>query len=194
MTVVEHTNGRVKGRAVPPLPTVTFSSGYTVAVRRLPPMTQQRVAEAIGRLDTVRGMARPTPPLVESAVEGILEPNEADPDYLAAVERFDSLSKLEFNDRLLLLVCLDAVEVDMTDALREVITRTRRRLAKVGAWQDDPDLEPDENDRVLFIQHIAAANGNDLQALYRAVAELSEPTPEVVEQHIDSFPGDPSGA
>lgn len=186
------TNGhRPKGRAAPP-PTVKFSSGYSVTVRRLPPMTQQRIAESIAQLDEVRGVKRPTPPMVDNGDELPPSPNDADPDYLAAVERFDAACKVEFSDRLLLFVCLDAVEIELTAEQRAIVERTRRRLTKVGAWRDDPDLDADENDRVLFIQHIAATNGDDLRALYRAVVELSEPTPEVVEQHIESFPSNAS--
>lgn len=193
MTTATTTNGRVKGRAAPP-PVLTLSTGYTLTARRLPPMTQQRIAEAIQRLDVVRGITRPTPPLVEGAVEGVMEPNEADPDYLAALERFEQASRIEFNDRLFLFVCLDAVEFELTDEVQTLIDRTRRRLAKVGAWADDPDLEKEENDRVLFIQHIAARSAEDMQRLYRSVIEQSEPTPEVVAQHVESFPGDASGA
>lgn len=187
----ETTNGRARGRAAPPPPAITFSTGYTVRVQRLPPMTQQRVAEAVQRMDVVRGITRPRVPQVITELG--TEANPADPDYLAALARFDGVVALEFNDRLLTLVCLDAVEVDWTDAIRTLVARTRRRLIKVGAWQDDPDLEPDEADRLLFIQHIAARTSGDLQALYRAVAALSEPTPEVVEQHMESFPDRASG-
>lgn len=190
--MTEVRNGHVKGRAVPALPKITFSSGYSVSVRRLPPMTQQRLAESIQRMDTVRGITRPAVPKVVTELG--VEENTADPDYQAALVLWENAIKLEFNDRLLTLVCLDSVDVPVTDDIRQAIARKRRYLTKAGAWQDDPDLEPDENDRVLFMLHIAAARGEDLQLLYRAVVELSEPTPEVVEQHIETFPSVAPGA
>lgn len=193
MTTTTQNGRHQKGRIVAP-PAVTFSSGYTVTVHRLPPMTQQRVAEAVQRLDEIRGVKRPVVPMVEGAVAGQLEANEADPDYIAQVAAFDAARKLEFNDRLMLLVCLDAVEVEWTDALRAKVARTRRRLERVGAWVDDDTLEADERDTLIFVQHIAMEKGEDLQALYRAVMALSEPTPEVVEQHVETFPGDAPGA
>lgn len=196
MTTATTNNGhgaaKLKGRAVPELDTFTFSSGYTVRVHRLPPMTQQRVAEAIQRMPEVRGVARPTPPKIVTDLG--VETNEADPEYKAQLVRWNEACALELNDRLLLYTCLDAIEITLDDAARERIARKRRTLMRIGAWQDDPELDAEENDRLLFVQHIAAETGEDLQGLYQAVMRRSEPTEEAVQEQLATFPGDAPGA
>lgn len=192
MSTTDVQNGRHKGRAVPALPTHTFQdSGITVRLHKLSPMTSQEIIAAVRRelADT-----RPEAPRfeVDYGRGKIEEPNEAHPVYQRLLKEWEaSVSKLA-NERLFKLACLDAVELTIDDAIREQIRR-KKRLMKIAArldWQDDPDLEPDENDQLFYITHIACASPDDVQEFYQAIALRSQPTEAAIEQHKQSFRGD----
>lgn len=188
MTTEVH-NGRAKGRAVPALPTHTFQdTGITVRLRKLSPMTAQRLNEAVRR-----EFPPPDPPTyeVEYGDQKIQEINDADPTYMARYQRWQEQTSRIFNERMLKLVCLDAVEVDIgKDELAE-IARKKRNLERSGiVWEDDPALDEDENLRYFYVQHICFGSGEDLRELYQAVNTRSQPTEAAVQAHIASFPGD----
>lgn len=183
------TNNGVKGREVPPLPTHTFrDTGITVRIHKLSPMTNQRLSEAIRKK-----LPPPDPPTyeVEYGSTKVQEPNEADPTYLARLQRWRQEAAKLYNERLLELVCLDAVEVEIGEAEHEVITRKKRYLKRQGiVWKDDPELTEEENLRCFYVQHCCFGSGEDMAELYVAVTERSQPTEAAVQAHIDTFPGD----
>jgi hypothetical protein len=192
MTLMEAVNGHVKGRAIPALPTFTFKdSGITVQLRKLSPMTQQRLSEAVRR-----EYPPPEPPVttVEYGDTAVEEPNEADPTYLARYQRWQQETAKVFNERLLKLVCMDAVEVDLDDAARQQIARKMRSFTRTGIpWEDDPDLDAEENLRLFYVQHICLGSTEDMREFYQAVTARSQPTEAAVQAHIDTFPGDVPG-
>lgn len=182
-------NGHVKGREVPPLPTHTFQdSGITVRLRKLSPMTSQRLSEAVRR-----EYPPPEPPTyeVEYGDTQVREINDADPTYLARYARWQETTAKVFNERLLKLVCLDAIEIELDADAQAEITRKKRSLAVVGvAWEDDPDLSVDENARLFYVQHCCLASPDDMRELYAAVTARSQPTEAAVAAHVETFPGD----
>ena len=192
MSTTDTQNGRHKGHAVPALPTHTFQdSGITVKLHKLSPMTSQDIIAAVRRelADT-----RPEPPLfeVDYGKGKIQEPNESHPIYQRLLKEWEATVSKLANERLFKLAALDAVEVTIDDAVREQIRR-KKRLMKIAArldWQDDPDLEPDENDQLFYITHIACASPEDVQEFYQAIALRSQPTEAAIEQHKASFRGD----
>jgi len=182
-------NGHVKGRAVPALPSHTFQdTGITVRLRKLSPMTAQRLNEAIRK-----ELPPPSPPTyeVEYGDTKVHEINDADPTYLARLGRWEQDAARLFNERMLKLVCLDAVEVTIGKAELAEIERKKRNLSRSGiVWEDDPALDDDENLRYFYVQHICFGSGEDMKELYAAVNMRSQPTEAAVQSHIETFPGD----
>ena len=182
-------NGHVKGRAVPALPLHTFQdSGITVRLRKLSPMTSQRLSEAVRR-----EFPPPDPPTyeVEYGDTKVREINDADPTYLARRQRWQEETAQIFNERMLKLVCLDAIEIDLDKYAQAEITRKKRSMAVVGVkWEDDPELSVDENARLFYVQHCCLASSDDLRELYTAVTARSQPTEAAVQAHVETFPGD----
>lgn len=187
--MVEAHNGHVKGRAVPALPTHTFQdTGITVRLRKLSPMTSQRLSEALRR-----EFPPPSPPTyaVQYGDQTVMEPNDADPTYQARLTRWQEETARTFNERLLKLVCIDAVEVEIGEAEKEQIARKKRNLERAGiAWGDDPTLDADENLRYFYVQHLCFGSADDMRELYAAVNTRSQPTEAAVVAHIDTFSGD----
>lgn len=192
MSTTDTLNGHAKGRAVPALPRHTFQdSGVTVKLHKLSPMTSQEIMAAVQR---ERAADKPQPPIVEVDYGNgkVSEPHEGHPIYQEKLKRWQSECNTEANKRLFTLACLDAVEFDLTDDIRQQIERKKRHL-KIAAKltiETDPDLSDEENDRVFFITHIACASPDDTQEFYEAIALRSQPTEAAIEQHKQSFPSD----
>lgn len=185
MTIMEHVNGtHARGRAVPPLPEHTFKdSGVTIKIRKVGPTTQQRLAQAI-----MKETPEPPVPMVNTELE--LEPNPADPAYIAAKEEWTQKTNSELSRRTVLIAALEA-EVVIDDAARADIARKRRHMALIGIPDDDnPDLTPEENEKVFYILHIAAATPEDLREFSAAVLRRSVPTEEAVQAQIATFQRD----
>lgn len=186
MAIMEHVNG-TRGRAVPELPIHTFQdSGIAIKIRKISPATQQRLAMLVQR-----EYPRPEPPVVKTELGE--EPNPADPAYAQALERWQQQQGLALNDKLMTFAALEA-EVTIGPEEHEQIARVRRHLQAVGAWQDNPDLTPEENGQVLYVLHVACATPDDLREFGKVLTERSAPTEEAVRRHVDTFPGDIQGA
>lgn len=176
------TNG-TRGRAAPALPEHTFKdSGITIRFRKIGPATQQRLAQQVQK-----EMPEPDPPLVDTELGQ--EPNPADPAYQAAMQDWQRQTGLALNDRLMAFAALEA-EIEIDAALQAQIARTRRHLEYLGIWQDDERLTQEENDRILYVLHIACASPDDLREFGQALMQRSVPTEEAVQRHITTFPGD----
>jgi hypothetical protein len=188
---------RQQGRVVPPLPTYTFDTGITVQVRKVGVMTQQAVMQAIADEWAAQGDGEPRPPThrvnygTDDEPEWKDEPNSADPDYQQRLQAWNQKYQLEIQDRIFTLAALEAeFDVDY-----EALARTRRALARVGVvLKDDPDLTEDENAKVHYFKHCAAATQEDLTGFYTALTRRSQPTQEAVERHKAAFQGDLEGA
>jgi hypothetical protein len=195
MITTDTQNGRHKGRAVPAVPTHTFrDSGITVKLHKLSPMTSQEIMAAVQR---ERSDTKPQPPIfeIDYGKGTIQEPNYAHPLYVERLDRWQSECNAEANRRLFRLACLAAVEVEITPEVHAEIKRKKRllRLAAKLEWEDDPELEPDENDQIFYVTHICCASPEDVTEFYAAIALRSQPTEAAIEQHKASFRGDVQG-
>ena len=161
------------------------------------PTTLQRIAE------TIRKEAAAYPPghqhkLPEPPVEHVViggeareERNETHPDYLAAMERWGKWAMGETNERFLRIAAvaaiepLDTSEADITDAAN----RMRRILRAEGV--DLPYFDQYtavENDRIVWLLHVAIGSTDDLQEFYAALTQRSHIAEEAVQAHLATFP------
>ncbi len=180
--LMEHVNGhRQQGRVVPPLPAHTFKdTGITIHLRKVGPTTQQRLAQAI-----MKEIPEPPIPIVDT--EAGSEQNAADPDYILAKEAWDQQTRNELTQRLMLIAALEA-EVVIDDDARADIARKKRHLSLIGIpYEDNPDLTPEENEKVFYILHVAAGTPEDLGEFSQAVLRRSVPTEEAVQAQIATF-------
>lgn len=185
MTIMEHVNGRAQqGRVAPPLPEHTFKdSGITIKVRKVGPTTQQRLAQAI-----MRDMPDPPIPVVET--EAGPEQNAADPQWIEAVEVRERERRTELTQRLMLIAALEA-EVVIDDVAKTDIARKKRHLQLIGIpYEENPELTPEENEKVFYILHVAASTPEDLGEFSQAVLRRSVPTEEAVQAQLATFQRD----
>jgi hypothetical protein len=188
MSIMEHVNGvPQQGRIAPPLPSFTFKdSGITIGIRKVGPTTQQRLAQQI-----MRDIPEPAIPVVDTEMGA--ETNPADPAYLAAREAWEQQTRNELTQRLMLIAALEA-EVEIDEWAKADIARKKRHLNLVGIpYQDNPDLTREENEKVFYILHVAAATPEDLGDFSQAVLRRSVPTEEAVQSQIATFQRDVPG-
>jgi len=117
---IVHTNG-TRGRTVPALPEHTFKdSGITIRIRKVGPTTQQRLAQQI-----IKDNPEPQPPVVETEVGP--EKNEADPEYIEKLAAWNTETRNQLTQRLLLISALEAeVEIDATAGSIRMLTAAVR--------------------------------------------------------------------
>lgn len=162
------------GRTPPPLEELMLSSGITVKIRKVSPMTLQAVK---------RQYPRPAPPLVENDYgDGKVrrEPNPADPAYAQALEDHLQMVGLKVIDVLMDL----GVDV-APDA--EAVAAFRARMQRHG-------IEVQGDDHQIYVQHIAIQTEDDLERVREAITRKAMPTEEAVQEHLATFPGDVQGA
>lgn len=184
MTIMEHVNGTQRGGYPPALPQHTFKdTGITIGIRKVGPSAQQSLAMAI-----MKEMPEPPIPVVTTEIGD--EPNAADPAYIAAREKWNQETRIELTRRLMLIAALEA-EVTIDDRARQDIARRKRslQLAKTP-HEDDPDLTPEENERVFYVLNIAAGTPEDLGEFGEVVLRRSVPTEEAVQSQIATFRSD----
>lgn len=186
MAIMEHVNG-TRGRTAPALPTHTFKdSGITIRIRKVGPATQQRLAQQIQK-----DIPKPDPPMITTELG--VEPNPADPTYAAAIAEWNQQQGLALNHRLMTLAALES-EVEIGPEETAQIARARRNLQLMGVSPDDPAFTDEENDRVLYVLHIACVSPEDLKEFASILMSHNAPTEAAVQSHIETFPGDLPGA
>lgn len=176
--VLEQTNGRVKGRVVPALPQFTFpDSGITVGLRRFAPDTQDQIARAL-----MRDNPAPSVPMVEGIErpDGTfeMEPNPADPDYQAALAAYFNQISTEASTKMFELA-MRRIEVDVDQG---AVDRYKEDMAAIGI-----DLDPDMDDRTIYIRCICISSSYDLTAMLAYLQRRSLPTEAAVQEYLDSF-------
>lgn len=177
MVEAHETNGRAKGRAVPPLPAFTFpDSGVTVGLRRFAPDTQDQIARALQRENPAPQV--PTVEGVENA-DGTfeLEPNPADPDYQQAISKYLQWLALETSKKMVDLA-LRRMEVEVDQAAVDAL---RADMAAIGTPIEDDD------DRMVYIRHICISSTYDLTTMLAYLQRRSLPTEVAVQEFLDSF-------
>ena len=152
---------------------VTLSTGVTVGIRKVSPFT----------LDAVRRhYPAPKPPLVDVAYgdKTTKEPNESDPDYLAALEQHQLLVSTKITDAMFQL----GLDVDVDAA---ALAAFREEMAAL-------EITISGNDKQVYIRHVAIGTKDDMDLISRAITRTTMPTEEAVQEHLDTFSGDVPGA
>ena len=171
---------QTSGRAVPAHPSFTFgSSGRTVQVRKISPMTMQRIAQQVQK-----DMPPPAAPVFEVEIDGgvtTTETNDADPQYQAALRAYTEQVRLETGMRFMRL-CASYVLV--SDVPADEVAEYRAAMDAAGAPVDEAD------DRWVFLWEMCAAGQQDMQDFQAFVLGMSQATAEAVQAHVDSFRGD----
>lgn len=160
-----------RGRETPPRPTHTFPNGAVATVRQLSQFTIASV-----ELGIQKRYPKPAPPLAPG-VGGALEPNEADPNYAAAVQMWQAEQQLRVLDALLEL----AVDVEVDPAALDGVRGAFDRLG----------LPLDEiTDKVAYLKHVCVVDAaRDLQPL-AVLIRGGVPTEDDVQAHVETFSGD----
>ncbi len=176
--VLERTNGHQKGRAVPALPQFTFpDSGITVGLRRLAPDTQDQITRAL-----MRETPAPEVPMVEGMERSDgtfeMEPNPADPDYQATLAAYMRRIGMDASTKMFELA-MRRIEVDVDQG---AVTRYKEDMEAVGI-----PLDPDMDDKALYIRCICISSSYDLAAMLAYMQRRSMPTEVAVQEYLDSF-------
>lgn len=166
------TNGRIKGRVVPPLPQFTFpDSGITVGLRRFAPDTQDAISRELMR-------RQPAPPVPVIETELGEEENPADPDYQQATVAYLQRINLEVSAKMVELA-LRRIEVEVDHA---TVDQLKEDMAAIGT-----PLPDDLDDRMVYIRHICISSSYDLTAMIAYLNRRSLPTEAAVQEFLDSF-------
>lgn len=207
MIDVERTNGRARGRRAPALRQFTFeSSGVTVGLRRMGQATRADIAAAVAAewRDAPEGDPRrepqppvPTPPASQPGVQvdvAVLEPNRADPDYIAAHQRWQAAIEGAIAMRWMtyaVLVCVE-YEPDPDEVAR---IRTGARVAQLDL-DEDPELSQAERDKLLYFMRYVfdVAPPAEIGAFYRALTLHNIPSETEVSDALEQFRPDVGGA
>lgn len=180
MSAVETTNGyqQPRGRHAP-LPSFTFpDSGITVGLRRFAPDTQDAIAREVTRQN-------PPPPVPVVETELGDEPNPADPDYQQAISAYFRQQALDVSGRLVELAFRRiVVEVDQA-----AVDLLKADMAAIGT-----PLPEDWDDRTIYIRHICISSTYDLTSMLAYLQRRSMPTEVAVQEFLESFQRDVSGA
>lgn len=187
-----------RGRRVNARPRHLFKdTGIEVELHKMSPTTLQRIAEAIRAeakaLPEGHEHKMPEPPTerVEVGGEWREERNENHPDYLAAYEKWSQWAMAETNERFLRIAAVGAVvPLDTTDEeISEAANRVRRMLSAEGVSLPYFDqYTPAENDRIIWLLHVAIGSQEDLREFYEALTQRSSVSQEAVQAHIATFP------
>lgn len=173
---------RSRGRPAPAYPTITLSSGYTLAVRRMASGTMAQLRQqALKELDG----ERPAPPVqrVEVAPGEWREVERSnDPDHLEALQAWDGRVNQATAMKWLKIMQSYAVLTPTDD---EAVAAYRAAMAPTG-------VELPDDDREIFLWSIAVPTSDDVQALTGFILGISEPSREAVQAHAASFRGDVS--
>jgi hypothetical protein len=171
-------NGRMRGRAAPNHPTTTLPSGYTVQVRRLASGTMAALrTQAYKELEP----ERPQPPVQEVEIapgETRTVERTNDPDYAQALARWNGRVNVLTGQKTMKLLADYAI---MNETEAEAVTAYREAMAAVGL-----DVT-EETDREIYCWAILAPTQADQQALLNFVTGRSEPQPEAVQAHKETF-------
>lgn len=157
---------------VPPEPARhTFPNGATATIRRMSQFTIASLEIGIGK-----AYPKPAPPLAPG-IGGAMEPNPADPEYAAAVQRWQLETQLRVMDAMLDY----AVDIEVDQAALDDV---RTLFERVGAPLDEI------SDKVAYIKHCCVFDlSRDLSAVSALIRD-GIPTEADVQAHVETFRGD----
>lgn len=195
--VVAETRRR-KGRKVPSLPEFTFPvSGYTTKVRKIGPWTLDQV-----RITLKKVKKEPSVPVQKVPDEWNdagdvtgwrMEANDADPDYKTAKKEYDEWLAESAGYRLIDIIMSSCVIVDSEDLDLQEIEAHRKSLTAagplVGEEGHDAHVETVKamSDEEIFVRCICIQSGEDLVALRDFVTSKSMPTPQEINEQVETF-------
>lgn len=176
-------NGRLRGRAVPPLPTFVFAStGRAIQIRRLSGDTMLNIRRAVRK-----DMPAPEVPLVmEPGPDGdmVEARNLADPDYQLETAVWEDAVGTESSNRLQKLIETYATVCEID---REEVNRYRDAMTLIGASVEE------RSDMSIYLWEICGPAQADKIDLINFVLSRSQPTAEAVQAHTASFRDDVQG-
>jgi hypothetical protein len=122
----------------------------------------------------------PTPPLtkIDYGDEKITEPNYAHPAYLRKLVKYDEQKNLWINEQTKRIYTDLAIECEIDPAAVEWLRLTLKKS----------HIEPDADDKYLFIWQIAVGTIEGYHELVNAIQHRIQPTEESIAQAKDSFP------
>ena len=166
---------RPRGRAVPELPTFTFSNGVVARIHQVSPMTMAHVMQQL-----IKQHPPPQPPMdpVDRGGGEELTPNYSNPNYLKAKEDHDNKIGYKANEILLVLGVDVDIDIDALERIKQTFTR-------YGIPLDNDD------DKLNYLQHCCIQSSDELTRLVRAISGFSE---EDVQAHVETFPDHVQGS
>lgn len=174
--MVETMNGHQAqaGRAAPAAPTYTFPNGKVTTLHAVSQFTQAAIEIGIRK-----AFPPPAAPLNEVDYgdgKKKLEPNPSDPDYIAAMRRYQA----EYSQRLFAAIIDLAADIEIDDA---ALARVRGMFEQHHIPWDEP------SDKVAYVKHCCIYNlVEEMPKFMAALRDLMGPKEEDVVDHVATFP------
>ncbi len=163
------------------LPEYTFmQSDITVRIKRLGPFT---IDEIQAKLKKQKSPPQPPEIWVSYGDSNRLERNFADPAYAADKAIYDEWLQERMGEELLELICSYSV-VPIEDHSEEI--QSKREMLELIHGKEAADLL---SDMYIFVRHVCILSSEALVDFRDFVLGRSHPTPEVVQEHLNAFPG-----
>jgi hypothetical protein len=165
----------IKGRAVPALPTYTFSNGAVAKLHRVSQFTQAHVEIAARK--------RTPPPAVPLVTVDMgngpqQEPNPADPAYQQALQEYQVFISSKVMDGSIEL----GVEIAVDQAALDEVSRVMELL---GTPLDE--ISP----KVAYVKYCCMFDiRTEAQQLRDALVAVGQPNEEAIRENVATFSGD----
>ena len=188
---------RTRGRSVPEFPLYTFrDSGVTCRLRRLSPVTMQRIQEAIIRewkaLPPEDDRAFPEPPTEPVAIGGGPErdePNPNDPAYKERLSAWESAVQKEVMERFVRIAALDACLFEPGEIDAAWCERFERRMAAEGSALGIPKhYEGEDRHQIIWVIYHCIGSNQDLSEFVQHLVTRTQIREEEVAAHVATFP------
>lgn len=172
--MVETLNGHhPAGRAAPEAPTYTFPNGKVATLHAVSQFTQAAIEIGIRK-----AFPPPPPPLNEVDYgDGKIkqEPNPSDPDYLAAMRRWQA----EYSQKLFAAIIDLAADIEIDQAALE---RVKEMFERHNLPFDEP------SDKVAYVKHCCIFDiEQEAPRFMAALKDLMGPKEEDVADHVATF-------
>jgi hypothetical protein len=187
LTNVIQAKRRQKGRNAP-LPEYYFKNAdVTVKIKRLGPFTMDEIRKSL-----MKQRQPPTVPILEVEVgearTKMKEQNPHDPEYIRQSIEYNEWLNTTVAEKMLDLMVNYCIVCDIDDDAKEEIADRRLALDII-----DPDISKQFTDRQVYVQFVLMSSVEDMTNVQQFILGQSMPTPEAVESHIESFPGEVQG-
>lgn len=146
-------------RLPPPKPTFTFSNGAVATLERVGPLFAMPI---------MRAYPDPEPPMAPG-VGGEMQPNPADPDYEAALQKHQQWRAEKIQDAILDACISDDFVIDM-----EAVARKKRIYARAGINIDH------EDNRMIYLKYCCLGEPDELERLLSTVRDYAQVTEEQI--------------